>query len=448
VTAPRVTPRGCAAVSPLCERTLIGAASLAGRIKVRPEDFLVEELPLIDPVGAGEHLHVGVQKTGIQHDELVAIVAEHFQVPPWSVGHAGMKDRNAVTRQTLSVHRPGRSDPRPLEHPQVQQLWAARHSAKLRVGQLQGNRFAIRVRDIDPTSVIRVERDLRRLAQSGLPNAFGPQRFGRRLNGHRLGLLLVRRQWQAFLDELLDDAGAGDPPDRQGRREAYRKGEFRAAIAHWARRDVAERTALHALSRGAAPEQAVHAIAPRMRDFWICALQSAIFNAVLDLRLRDGTFDRLIPGDLAMVHEGGSVFRVGRDALADAHTAAELAGRLQRFEISPSGPLVGPRMVWGDDDMGALEAQAMDRIGVRREEMLDPALKPPGARRPLRIAVAHPHAESGVDEHGAFIRLCFELPGGAYATSVLHELFGGGVVEGGAASRDRDRDPLADHGDA
>lgn len=415
--------------TPLCQHSLLQAAPLVGTIKLRPEDFLVEELPLYDLTGDGEHVHVGIQKIGIRHDELIDIVARHCGVSPRAIGYAGMKDKHAVAQQSLSIHLPGQPDPRPLDHPHVHILWTKRHQAKLRVGQLAGNRFAIRVRNIEPACIPRIHRDLYRLSQSGVPNAFGPQRFGYRLNGHILGRLLVLQDWQGFLDELLGSTGTPFPEWQHDRRDTFHKNEFRAAIAHWAQSDVAERAALKALSQGATAKAAVNAIKPQMRDFWMCALQSAIFNCVLDQRLQANTFDHFIAGDLAFLHQGGAIFKVTQSMLENAQEAATLHTRLNTFEISPSAPLAGPGVMWGEDCALPLELNAIAHVALAQQHFLDPHFQPSGSRRPLRIALTHPQAEAGVDEHGNFVRVAFDLPKGAYATSVLQELFGGAIVQ-------------------
>ena len=414
---------------PLCQCSLLQAAPLAGKIKIRPEDFLVEELPLYDLTGDGEHLHMGIQKIGIRHDELIDIVARHCGVSPRAIGYAGMKDKHAVAQQSLSIHLPGQPDPRPLEHPHVHILWTKRHQAKLRVGQLLGNRFAIRVRDVEPSCIPRIHRDLYRLSKSGVPNAFGAQRFGYRLNGHILGRLLVLQDWQGFLDELLGVTGTPFPEWQQDRRDTFHKNEFRAAIAHWAQSDLAERAALKALSEGATAKAAVKAIKPQMRDFWICALQSAIFNSVLDQRLRTNTFDHFIAGDLAFLHQGGAIFRVTQLMLDREQEATTLQTRLNAFEISPSAPLAGPGVMWGEDAALQIELNAIAQFRLAQRQFLDPDFQPSGSRRPLRIALAHPQAEAGVDEHGNFVRVAFDLPKGAYATNVLQELFGGAIAQ-------------------
>jgi len=149
------------------------------RIRVEPEDFAVDELPLYPPAGEGAHTFVRIEKRGRDTEEVARALARAAGAAPRDVGYAGRKDRHAVTRQWLSV--PG-LDPEQalaLELPGVRVLEAVRHPHKLRTGQLRGNAFAIAVREVDAAAAARAEARLAELVRLGLPNRFGSQRFGR-----------------------------------------------------------------------------------------------------------------------------------------------------------------------------------------------------------------------------------------------------------------------------
>ena len=164
---------------PLPQRYLLAdEAGIGGVVKKRPGDFLVDEIPRYEPSGEGEHLFLGVQKSRMSHGEMIATLCRHFGVRGAAIGYAGMKDKMGVTRQVVSVH--VLEDPPTLEvgHDRLRILWAKRHGNKLRRGHLVGNRFSIRVRDVDPAEAPRVLRMLGRLERLGVPNYFGPQRFG------------------------------------------------------------------------------------------------------------------------------------------------------------------------------------------------------------------------------------------------------------------------------
>jgi tRNA pseudouridine13 synthase len=149
------------------------------RISERAEDFLVDEVALYAPAGRGEHTLVRVEKRDLTTSELVRRVAARLGLRPREIGYAGRKDRRAVTRQWLSIPRLAPERAREIEDERVRVLEAARHLHKLRLGDLLGNRFEILVRDVDSAQAARGGARLAAIRERGLPNRFGPQRFGR-----------------------------------------------------------------------------------------------------------------------------------------------------------------------------------------------------------------------------------------------------------------------------
>jgi tRNA pseudouridine13 synthase len=402
---------------PLPHEHFTGAPGVGGMIKICPEDFLVDEIPLYDPCGEGEHLYIGVQKTGVSHVEMLSHIRRHFKVRERDIGFAGMKDRRAVTRQQISIRLGEEPTDLSLGHERIQILWARRHTNKLRRGHLAGNRFVIRIREVDPLKVPRVRQGLVHLERTGVPNYFGSQRFGYRRNNHRIGAWLLTRQWQQILDELLGTRGSESPDHQRERRALYDEGRFDEAAELWTPADRAEFIAITSLRNGADPPRAVRAIGRAALSFWISAFQSAIFNRVLDERLRAGALERLEVGDLAWKHGSRRVFRVTPEEIA----TDLLPDRLARLEISPSGPLWGEGLMQATDAVGKAERDALDDSGITLEQLLESGDCPPGGRRSLRGLLRNPDVESGTDETGPYIRVAFDLSRGSYATVVLRE---------------------------
>ena len=398
---------------------------IGGVIKQRHEDFLVEEQPLYEPVGQGEHLYLFVEKQGLTTHDVIKKLAKAFRVRKSAIGHAGLKDKHAITRQHFSVHLPKADEEEAfLAHLEkykfLRVLWSARHANKLRRGHHGGNRFVIRIRNVEPTSVLTAKPILDRLAHTGIPNFLGEQRFGYRQNSHLLGQHLLRGEDQCFLDEML-----GRPCDQdldtlaQGRR-AYVQGDYALALEHWPRNLPYDRQALDALRQGKSAPQAVQSIDANQRHFLLSAMQSAIFNTALNMRLEQGLFDRLIPGDLAWKHEGRAVFAVDQ---ATAELENQPDGRVGQMAVSPSGPLWGPDMIRAQGDIDALECEALRQHNLSVEQITAPtALNFTGNRRPGRVALTDPDLAGGVDEHGPYVRVSFELPRGAFATIALREI--------------------------
>jgi len=163
---------------------------VGGRIKVEPPDFDVEEIPAYEPAGSGEHLFLWVEKTDLGAEYFIRQVARRLGIANGEVGTAGLKDRRAVTRQWVSV--PAGCEPviSKLDGDGIRVLRVSRHTNKLKPGHLRGNRFRILVRDanasVDPEPI------LNRIRAEGLPNSYGPQRFGRDGETAALGLSLLK----------------------------------------------------------------------------------------------------------------------------------------------------------------------------------------------------------------------------------------------------------------
>jgi tRNA pseudouridine13 synthase len=157
------------------------------------------------------------------------------------------------------------------------------------------------------------------------------------------------------------------------------------------------------------PRQAVRQVPKRLLRLLVSAVQSEVFNRVLGRRL--DTFDRLLDGDVAWLHRNGACFLI-EDAFGEAV-------RCERFEISPSGPLPGPRMLHATGKPGVLEDGVMAEMGLDLARFgRVPGKLNAGARRPLRVPLNDTEAEP-VD---GGLRLRFALLRGAFATSVLREL--------------------------
>jgi len=395
---------------------------LGGWIKERPEDFLVDEQPAYQPSGEGEHLYLFIEKRGVSTLRAARILAQHFGVHERAVGYAGLKDKQAITRQVFSVHIPGkRLEEFPsLQHERMGILWADYHANKLRPGHLAGNRFSIRIRGVSIRDVITASKGLRALEKTGVPNRFGEQRFGYRLRNHLVGRALLLGDAATALDALLAPIEGAQDQQQEGR-ELYVRGEYGAALHAFFKESRTERRVLGELSRGASPGQAVRSIERSERDYFLTAFQSAVFNAVLDERLRAGTLGGLHEGDLAFKHDSGAVF-----AVAGADLTAELVARAEAFEVSPSGPLWGAQMMRATVQTDAAELAALEASGVTFDQLVrfadQHAGRPSGARRPLRIRLTDPEVEAGADEHGPFIRVAFDLPRGGFAITVLREL--------------------------
>ncbi len=383
-----------------------------GSIKNRPEDFRVDEVPLYEPSGEGTHVYFRVLKRGVPTPAAVGRIAGYMGVKPREIGFAGLKDAAAETTQTMSLEHADAGKLAAYADPQVRVLWTDRHTNKLRPGHLRGNRFTIRIRGVGEAELSPARDVLAVLERRGTPNYFGPQRFGTRGDTAKLGERLVRGDLEGFVRQLLGGALPCDPPEVRAARDAFDAGFHNRALKLWPRQCADPRRALQAYRRKGKPGPAVSAVNKRMRRLYVSAFQSALFNAVLARRI--DSIDRLFAGDFAQKPTGAG-FLVEDPAVEQP--------RVEAWEISPTGPILGSRTTPAEGEPGRIEQAVFDEWDLSAEDFRRVgSLKVKGARRPLRFRVKAPTLSTGRDEHGEYLELSFEAAAGAYATVVLREI--------------------------
>ena len=165
---------------------------IGGQLKQTPEDFVVDEIPVYEPGGTGEHLFLWLEKRDVSAPYLVKNLARELQINPRDIGVAGLKDRFAITRQYVSV--PATCEPLvdSFAFTGIQILKATRHENKLKTGHLKGNRFSIIVRNTEDNAFDKAHAIQEQIAQTGFPNYYGAQRMGRDNETFNMGLKLLR----------------------------------------------------------------------------------------------------------------------------------------------------------------------------------------------------------------------------------------------------------------
>jgi tRNA pseudouridine13 synthase len=253
-------------------------AGVGGVIKARPEDFLVEELPLYEASGSGTHVYALIEKTGIGTREALDQVARALNVSRRDIGLAGLKDAHAVARQWISIEH---VDPQQVEQvsmPQVRVLQTTRHTNKLKPGHLRGNRFVIRLRNLAmpvPQALQVAQEVLSILSRQGVPNYFGPQRFGNHQDNHLLGKAVAQNDAATFADVFLGRPNEKlDSPAVLEARRLYDQGLYEQAARAWPGQFFDQRRALRALAGGRGNKKKVfYTVDKHLKGLFISAYQ-------------------------------------------------------------------------------------------------------------------------------------------------------------------------------
>ncbi len=340
-------------------------------IKQTPESFRVDEDLGFAPSGAGNHWLLRLEKREMTTGALVDWMAKVTGTRARDIGFSGLKDRQAITTQWLSI--PHESfDPeafeRACQEAGVGLLEIDRHDRKLRRGTHRANRFRLQLDHVERLDA-ETDGDLsaylaRRapgLASRGMANYFGEQRYGRQFSNLR-GLV----EW-----------GQGIRTGRPKR---------------------------------------------QARNWLLSTLRSAIFDHVLAERLMAGTVDRVEPGDLLQLAGSRSRFPAEPDELDALQT------RLEQGDVTPTGPLWGEGVSQAESAVAERETALADEMLARfgaeiwRRWLAD--WRVAADRRPLAVRV--PDLDYRVE--GGQVELAFSLPPGSYATELVAELFAAKVI--------------------
>lgn len=328
---------------------------IGGELKQEPAHFVVEELPLYEPQGQGSHLYIRIHREGMTTREVVKALSQEFALAQSQIGYAGLKDKEARCTQT----------------------------------------FSIDTADMDETEA------QRRVSESLGLAVHWVKRHGNKLKrGHLLG-----NRFEVLVSGVEEKAlpraqAIADALSQRGLPNYF--GEQRFGVAG----DNAEagRRLIKGIG-GKTPRQ------KWLRGLMLNAFQSGLFNRWLAERIQRNEFGRLLMGDIAKKTDTGGLFQV-EDALLEQ-------SRLDRGEITYTGPIYGHKMRSAAAEAGDREAEVLEAEGVSLEELKKAGLK--GTRRPARllpgpilIKAQRVGAESG-------LWFSFALPKGSYATTLLRE---------------------------
>ncbi|NQY62789.1 MAG: tRNA pseudouridine(13) synthase TruD [Alteromonadaceae bacterium] len=342
---------------------LYGKPKSCGLLRSKITDFKVfEQLPF-QPCGEGEHLFIHIRKTGTNTVFVARQLAKYFAVKEFLVSYAGLKDRFAVTEQWFGVHVPGKQvyDLSDLDIEGVEVLSYTRHNKKLRTGALTGNRFELTLRQV--TEVEALEKRWQEIAQHGVPNYFGEQRFG--IDG----------------------------------------GNMDKARALFSGTKVKDK---------------------KKRGIYLSAARSFIFNSIVNERIEHQRFNQIIDGDVCMLAGTQSVFSVecadetlttryidkDIDITAPMWGAGDLmtSGEVQIFE---------QQIADANQDL----CQGLPRFGLKQERRRIRLCISEAKIEFEENSVVNEQDPSGCTNTDTnTVKLSFFLPAGCYATTVLREL--------------------------
>lgn len=440
-----------------------------GRLRRTPEDFQVRELerfdthPLDADPGAYPHLVCRVTLRGWDTNDFARALSNRLGVSRERVDWAGTKDKRAITTQLVSIQGPDldSGDLPSIDDAEIEVL--GRAGRGLHFGDLAGNEFEVRVSEPEiPENAAAITAELEafgglgepgsespnsrddlggnRAVAIGVPNYFGQQRFGsRRPVTHRVGLAIVRGEWENAVMEYVGNPRDTEPTDTQAARrfveethdwaaavEKFPGGlRYERAICGRLAEREREREGGDARTPGVSgPEdfRAALDVLPRnLQQLFVNAAQSFLFNQIVSERLEQGiALDRAVSGDVVCfadreAPEELSLPDVSREQRVTDSRVETIDRHCARGRAFVTAPLIGTDTEFAAGKPGAIERAVLEDQGISRSDFDLP--EPYYSSGTRRAVLCRTEIGVGTDP----LRFAFRLPKGSYATTLLRE---------------------------
>ena len=395
------------------------AEGIGGKLRTSAEDFLVEEIPLEGKGGTtGPYLICRLTKKNWELQHAVKEIAKRLGMSHRRIGWAGTKDRNAITKQWISLYNVTAEQVANVQLKDIMLEPLAQSNEQLSLGDLQGNRFDIVIRDCNSSGDLPAQvQGLRDYVLNGVPNYFGLQRFGAiRPVTHVVGEWILRGDYEQAVMAYVGQEFPGEAEHIRSVRAAYLATRDPEPALHNLPNQMAyERAMLHHLHTHAGDYAgALCELPPKLLSMFVSAFQSYIFNCALSRRFDDGhTLTGPVAGDQLIFANGRT------DTVTEANMkAVSMHIARGRCGIALFMPGKEPFIAKSEGDR-AIEALLAER-GITAENFFSASkfvsTKFDGAWRPIALKT---DITASVD--GSDVRLVFTLPPGHYATTVCRE---------------------------
>jgi len=407
------------------ETYITSQTGIGGRIRVKYEDFHVEEIPETLPSGTGPNTWLFIEKIGRNTLDVVLDVARELHLNRKRMGFAGMKDKTAITRQWICI---SNIEPYKLSNLEeklynVKILKITQNEKKLRIGQLVGNKFRILIRDTsDPENdTDKAKEILTQLTEQGVLNYYGWQRFGKnRPNTHMVGKFLTKNDLKGAVNSYIGNPYPGEANYIKTARELYDIGHYKEAYDNMPAGMRYEKMMLRTLMKekknneeltDESYKKVLLSLPKPLSRMFIHAYQSFLFNKAVSERSKLGV-NKYVEGDIIIDNE---------EHLVHEFQENQIQEKIMNFEVHPSAPLFGSKMPLAGGVVGEMEQKILDQENLELEDFKVtkmPKLGSHGLRRAIRFKIWDievKHIDDG-------ILVEFSIPKGCYATAVLREI--------------------------
>lgn len=382
------------------------------KLKSLPDDFEVEELSDF-PIRGGSFAVYLLTKKSLGTPEAITAIADRWNVSRRQISYGGLKDKHAITRQWVTIHRGPKRDMRQEHFTLTYQGQADRSFGP---HDISANRFSVVMRNLTGESAEQIVSKQKGLARDGVPNYFDDQRFGSLgVSGEFIAKPWCLGDYERALWLALAEANPHDRPGDREEKEIIRNLwgkwlECKAALPKSSRRSIVTYLCDHPTRF----REALALMRQDLRSLWLAAFQSDLWNLILSSWLQQHVApERLLAVNLATANV--PFYSELTDQERAALTSMPLPLPSARLHLDPGPILSLYEQVLADEGLSLREL----RVKYPRDAFFSKgersAIVIP---RELRIHSDKDDLNSGRHR----VTLQFVLPRGSYATIFVKRL--------------------------
>lgn len=409
---------------------------LGGKLKIEPEDFVVEERSLPPPPSDGEHLIMKIAARNWETNRLVRHLARALRVSRKRIGFAGMKDKRAVTTQTISLHVPQKEGRLLITPEQVKEMRISdfkvldvySSNRGIETGELLGNSFDILIGNVQrpkEDAKMIVEETLSQLRPlNGFPNFFGIQRFGAlRPVTHRVGEHIIRGDFKEAVFAYIANPIEGEPEESyNARRTLAENMDFPEALRLFPKSLSFEKAVVNQLVHDRENYAgALQALPKNLLMMFVHAYQSYLFNRILSQRIREGLpLNEPVLGDIVLPTDKEGISEEDSRIKVTSNNLNKVAKRVWEGKARISGLVYGSESVFAEGEPGEIERRTIQNEKIEAKHFIVPEIPKISSKGTRRSLLSHfKDMDWRIEEGG--VRMKFQLTKGCYATALLRE---------------------------
>ena len=381
--------------------------NLKGKLFEREEDFKVQEIEedgtVLNlereeegeiPKEKKDYLLFTLVKRGISTPEAIKLIARNLHISFKRIAYNGNKDKRALTSQRISIFKLD-AEKLNIENERIFFRDITYSNEPYKIGKLYGNHFTVTVKKLENT--VQQLQDIAEDVVKGIPNFYGPQRFGASSLNIEISRNIIKRDFESAFYDLVLKERAESKLNQQKRAELrdifspYLEGKeinlekAREILSSLPGFMYFERDSLQYLLQHKNDYIGAIRMMPKyIRLLIIQAYQYYIFNRTLSKLLEDKEVN----------------------------------------ELESNIPTVGYDMQLNDNEVGKVIREILQQEGIDNTEIFKISSMPEASLKSFLHPSFFIPENFRIEKKGENVEISFDLKKGSYATILLMKLFG------------------------